>query len=142
MVFLSTGAMMYVQREESVHICFVQDKEADGKRHINGRPAQGEKLLGDPAAVQSLAAVVQATGVRLSPAIDREEQTTNREKITRKAKLLTNSRCAVTSARSYACPTDLPYYVHNFATLISLKTCRCSYSHEPIRVELPSCGRS
>ena len=45
------GAMMYVQRVESVHIRFVQDKAADGKRHINGRPAQGEKLLGDPAAV-------------------------------------------------------------------------------------------
>ena len=133
---------MYVQREESVHICFVQDKEADGKRHINGRPAQGEKLLGDPAAVQSLAAMVQATGVRLSPAIDREEQTTNREKIKRKAMLLTNYRCAETSGRSYAFPTDLPYYVYNFATLKSLNTCRCSYSHEPIRVELTSCGRS
>ena len=83
---------MYVQREEFVHICFVQDKEADGKRHINGRPGQGEKLFGDPAAVQSLAAVVQATGVRLSPAIDREVQTTKREKIKRKAELLTNSR--------------------------------------------------
>ena len=71
---------MYVKREESVHICFVQDEEADGKRHINGRPARGEKLLGDPAAVQSLAATVQATGVRLSPAIDREEQTTKRKK--------------------------------------------------------------
>ena len=71
---------MYVQRVESVHIRFVQDKAADGKRHINGRPAQGEKLLGDPAAVQSLAATVQATGVRLSPAIDREEQTTKRKK--------------------------------------------------------------
>ena len=55
---------MYVQREESVHICFVQDKEADGKRHINGRPAQGEKLLGDPAAVQSPTVMVQATGVK------------------------------------------------------------------------------
>ena len=44
--------MMYVHREESVHICFVQDKEADGKRHISGRPAQGEKLLGGPAAEQ------------------------------------------------------------------------------------------
>ena len=41
---------------------------------------QGEKLFGDPVAVQSLAAMVQATGVRLSPAIDREEQTTNRER--------------------------------------------------------------
>ena len=71
--------MTYVQREESVHICFVQDKEADGKRHINGRPAQGEKLLGDPAAVQSPTVMVQATGVRLSPAIGRDEQTTNRE---------------------------------------------------------------
>ena len=50
---------MYVQREESVHICFVQDEEADGKRHINGRPAQGEKLLGDPAAVQSPTAMVR-----------------------------------------------------------------------------------
>ena len=55
---------MYVQREESVHICFVQDKEADVKRHINGRPAEGEKLLGDPAAVQSPTAMVQATGVK------------------------------------------------------------------------------
>ena len=99
---------MYVQREESVHICFVQDKEADGKRHINGRPAQGVKLL---AAVQSLAAMVQATGVRLSPAIDREEQTTNREKIKRKAMLLTNYRCAETSGRSYAFPTSLLYYI-------------------------------
>ena len=81
---------MYVQRQEPVHICFVQDKEADGKRHISGRPAQGEKLFGDPAAVQSLAAVVQATGVRLSPAIDRKEQTTNREKIKRKAELSRN----------------------------------------------------
>ena len=53
---------MYVQREESVHIYFVQDKEADGKRHINGRPAQGEKLLGDPAAVQSLAAMIENVG--------------------------------------------------------------------------------
>ena len=70
---------MYVQREEPVHTCFVQDQEADGKRHINERPAQGEKLFGDPAAVQSLAAMVQATGVGLSPAIDRE-QTTKREK--------------------------------------------------------------
>ena len=134
--------MTYVQREESVHICFVQDKEADGKRHINGRPAQGEKLLGDPTAVQSPTVMVQATGVRLSPAIDREEQTTNRERIKRKAKLLTNSRCAVTSGRSFAFPSDLPYYVYNFATLKSLNTCRCSYSHEPIRVELTSCGRS
>ena len=133
---------MYVQREESVHICFVEDEEADGKRHINGRPAQGEKLLGDPAAVQSPTAMVQATGVRLSPAIDREEQTTNREKIKRKVKLLTNSRCAVTSGRTYAFPTNLPYYVYNFATLKSLNTCRCSYSHEPIRAELTSCGRS
>ena len=77
---------MYVQREESVHICFVQDKEADGKQYINGRPAQGEKLLGDPAAVQSLAAVVQATGVRLSPAIDREQTTKRVGKIKRKLK--------------------------------------------------------
>ena len=69
--------MTYVQRKESVHVCFVRDKEADGKRHIDGRPAQGEKLLGDPVAVQSPAAMVQATGVRLSPAIDREEQTIN-----------------------------------------------------------------
>ena len=46
--------------------------------------AQGYKLLGDPVAVQSLAAVVQATGVRLSPAIDREEQTTNRGRKLRK----------------------------------------------------------
>ena len=105
------GAMMYVQRVESVHIRFVQDKAADGKRHINGRPAQGEKLLGDPAAVQSLAATVQATGVRLSPAIDREEQTTNREKIKRKAMLLTNYRCSETSGRSYAFPTSLLYYI-------------------------------
>ena len=133
---------MYVQRVESVHIRFVQDKAADGKRHINGRPAQGEKLLGDPAAVQSQTAMVQASGVRLSPAIDREKQTTNREKIKRKAKLLTNSRCAVTSGRSNAFPTDLPYYVYNFTILKSLNTCRCSYSHEPIRVELTSCGRS
>ena len=68
---------MYVQRNESVHVCFVRDKEADGKRHIDGRPAQRDKLLGDPVAVQSLTAMVQATGVRLSPAIDREEQTIN-----------------------------------------------------------------
>ena len=61
-----------------MNVCFVRDKEANGKRHINGRPAQGEKLLGDPAAVQSPTVLVQATGVRLSPAIDREEQTTNR----------------------------------------------------------------
>ena len=40
--------------------------------------AKGEKLLGDPVALQSPAAMVQATGVRLSPAIDREGQTTNR----------------------------------------------------------------
>ena len=112
---------MYVQREESVHICFVQDKEADGRRHINGRPARGEKLFGDPAAVQSLAATVQATGVGLSPAIDREDQTTKRKrkkkkkekkkrkkKKKRKLKLLTSSRCAETSGRSYAFPSDLP----------------------------------
>ena len=42
--------------------------------------AQGRKLLGDPVAVQSPAATVQATGVRLSPAIDREEQTIDRER--------------------------------------------------------------
>ena len=70
--------MMYVQSKKSVNVCFVRDKEADGKRLINGRPAQGEKLLGDPAAVQSPTAMVQATGVRLSPAIDRDEQPTNR----------------------------------------------------------------
>ena len=57
------GAMMYVQRKESVHVCFVRDKEADGKRHIDGHPVQGEKLLGDPVALQCPA----ATGVRLSP---------------------------------------------------------------------------
>ena len=68
---------MYVQREESVHICFVQDKEADGKRHINGRPAQGEKLLGDPAAVQSLAATVQA-GYR-QPSTENNKQATERK---------------------------------------------------------------
>ena len=44
------------------------------KRHIDGRPAQGEKLFGDPVAVQSLAAMVQETGVRLSPDIDRVKQ--------------------------------------------------------------------
>ena len=38
---------MYVQSKKSVNVCFVRDKEADGKRHINGRPAQGDKLLGD-----------------------------------------------------------------------------------------------
>ena len=32
--------------------------------HSDGLQAQGEKLLGDPVAVQSLAAVVQATGVK------------------------------------------------------------------------------
>ena len=69
--------MTYVQRKESVHVCFVRDKEADGKRHIDGRPAQEAKLLGDPVAVQSPPAMVQATGVSLSPAIDREEQTIN-----------------------------------------------------------------
>jgi len=36
----------------------------NGKQHIDGRPAEGEKLLGAPAAVQSLAAMVQATGVK------------------------------------------------------------------------------
>ena len=40
--------------------------------------AQANKLLGVPVAVQSPAAVGQATSVRLSPSIDREEQTTNR----------------------------------------------------------------
>ena len=55
---------MYVQSRKSVNVCFVRDKEADGKRHTHGRPAQGEKLLGDPVAVRSLAAMVQATGVR------------------------------------------------------------------------------
>ena len=125
---------MYVQREESVHICFVQDKEADDKGHINGRPAQGEKLLGDPAAVQSLTAMVQATGVRLSPAIDREEPTTNRE--TYQFSLRRNL------GSKYAFPTILRYYVYNFATLKSLNTCTCSYSHEPIRIELTCCGRS
>ena len=40
--------------------------------------AQGDKLLGDPVAAQSLAAMMQATGVRLSPAIDTEQQTTDR----------------------------------------------------------------
>ena len=42
---------MYVQRNESVHVCFVRDKEADGKRHIDVSPAQEAKLLGDPVAV-------------------------------------------------------------------------------------------
>ena len=41
-------------------------------------PAEEEKMLGAPAAVQSPAAMVQAAGVRLSPAIDREGKTTNR----------------------------------------------------------------
>ena len=52
------GHDVYVQRNESVHVCFVRDKEADGKRHIDGRPAQRDKLLGDPVAVQSLTAMV------------------------------------------------------------------------------------
>ena len=73
---------MYVQREESVHICFVQDKETNGKRHISGRPAQGEKLLGDPAAVQSLAAMVQATalGYRQPSTEKNNQQRENSEK--------------------------------------------------------------
>ena len=48
--------------------------------------AQGEKLFGGQVAVQSLAAMVQATGVSLSPAIDREEQTTNRVRKLREKK--------------------------------------------------------
>ena len=65
-------------------------------------------------AVQSPAAMVQATGVKLSPAIDREERTTNNEKMKRKVKLLTNSRCAETSGRSYAVPSNLPCYLYKF----------------------------
>ena len=57
---------------------FLSDTESGDKRHIDGRPAQRAKLLRDPVAVQSPPAMVQATGVRLSPAIDREEQTTDR----------------------------------------------------------------
>ena len=41
-----------------------KEEKKYGKRYIDGRPAQGEKLLGDPVAVRSLAAMVQATGVR------------------------------------------------------------------------------
>ena len=48
--------------------------------------AQGEKLFGGQVAVQSLAAMLQATGVSLSPAIDREEQTTNRVRKLREKK--------------------------------------------------------
>ena len=43
--------------------------------------AQGEKLFGDPVAVQSLAAMVQATGFRLSPERNKQQQ---REKIKKK----------------------------------------------------------
>ena len=91
--------------------------------------AQGDKLLGEPVAAQSLAAMMQATGVRLSPAIDREEQTTNRVRKLRrkKVKLLTNSRCAETSGWSYAFPSDLPYCLYNFATPRSVNTWSCSY---------------
>ena len=71
-----------------------KEEKKYGKRYIDGRPAQGEKLLGDPVAVQSLAAMVQAIGVRLSPAIHREEQTTNRvRKCGEKVNLLTISFC-------------------------------------------------
>ena len=48
------------------------------QNQVTNDSAKGEKLLGDPVALQSPAAMVQATGVRLSPAIDREGQTTNR----------------------------------------------------------------
>ena len=103
--------------------------------HSDGRPAQGEKLLGDQVAVQSLAAMVQETGVRLWPAIDREEQTSNRqEKIEKKVKLLTNSLCAETSGRIYAFPSDLSYYLYNFATPRSVNTWSCSYIYEPSTV--------
>ena len=66
------------------------------KQHIDGRPAQVEKLLGDPVAVQSPAAMVLG---------------------------------------------NLRSYLYNFATLKSFNTFRCSYSHEPVRVEVTSCGR-
>ena len=74
---------MYVQRKVSVHVCFVRDKEADGKRHIDGHRVQGEELLGDPLALQSPA----ATGVRLSPC-HRHRGTNNQQsdKIKRKVK--------------------------------------------------------
>ena len=63
-------AMLFLEKKKK------KKKKTYGKRHIDVRPTEGEKLLGDPAAVQSLAAMVQATGVRLSPAIDRVKQTT------------------------------------------------------------------
>ena len=103
---------MYVQRKESVHVCFVRDKEADGKQYIDGRPAQEAKLLGDPVAVQSPPAMVQATGVRLSPAINREEQPTNR---VRKVKLLTSSRCNAHKPRVKVTP-----FPQTFRTLYTI----------------------
>ena len=49
--------------------------------HSDGRPAQGEKLLGDPAAMQSLAAMVQETGVigYGQPSTERNKQATEEE---------------------------------------------------------------
>ena len=72
---------------------FISDTESGNKRHTSRREA-----VRRPDGRAALAAMVQAAGVRLSPAIDREEQTTNRvRKLRKKVKLLTNSRCAETS---------------------------------------------
>ena len=83
-------------------------------------------MLGTPAAVQSPAAMVQATGVTLSPDIDRVEQTTNRvRKCGEKVNFLIISLCAETSGRCYAFPSNPPYYFYNFATRKPLNTWRC-----------------
>ena len=74
--------------------------------------AQGDKLLGDPVAMQSLAAMVQATGVRLSPAIDREQQTTDRvRKVREKSSYLPIPEI---SSRCYAFSSNLPYYLYKY----------------------------
>ena len=66
--------------ERTVFRCILYQTQNQVTNGTATDTALGNKLLGDPVAVQSPPAMVQATGVRLSPAIDREERTTNRER--------------------------------------------------------------
>ena len=61
---------------------------------------------------------------RYAIASHRQRGTNNQQgdNIKRKVKLLTNSRCAETSVRSYAFPSDLPCYLYNSATPKAMNT--------------------
>ena len=107
------------------------------------RPAEGEKLLGAPGSRAVPGIIGAGSRVRLSPAIDRVDQTTNRvRKCGRKSKFtyyIPLRKNLVSMLRLSLKPTILFLQFRHPQTIEHLEV---SYSHEPIRVELTSCGKS